>query len=55
MTRMLAQQLESGARLAHSTVGMPSYVRGFLSQPSALWANEPKRQATTEYRGRSMH
>jgi hypothetical protein len=51
---MLAQQFESGACPAHSAVGLPSYVRGYLSQPITLWANDHKRQATTEYRGRHM-
>jgi hypothetical protein len=55
MTRTFAQQLESGARPAHSAVGMPSCVRGYLSQPITLWANDHKRQATTEDGGRSMH
>jgi hypothetical protein len=54
MTRMFTQQLESGARPAHSAVGMPSYVRAYLSQPITPWANDHKRQATTEYRGRFM-
>jgi hypothetical protein len=54
MTRMLAQQLESGARPAYSVVGLPLCVRAYLSQPIALRANAHKRQAKTEYRGRSM-
>jgi hypothetical protein len=55
MTRMFAQQFESGARPGYSAVGMPSYVRGYLSQPIMLWTYDHKRQATTENRGRSMH
>jgi hypothetical protein len=40
MTRTLAQQLESGARPAHSSVGMPSSVVGYLSRPISLWPND---------------
>jgi hypothetical protein len=54
MTRTLAQQLESGARPAHSSVGMPSSVVGYLSRPISLWTKDHKRAATTEYVGRSM-
>jgi len=54
MTRMLAQLLESGARPSGSPVGLPSCVRTYLSQPIELRANDHKRPAKTEYRGRSM-
>ena len=54
MTRNVAQQFESGACPVLSAVGLPSCVRGYLSQPIALWANDHKRQVTTEDRGRSM-